>query len=290
MIGKSLFTAFALFLFYEFFLRETQITRDNSQNDKSANIISVQNFLFGYSDQDISNDTLIVGSSVSRKIITDSLGKNFINLAFNAWSTYDGLELIKLSGRKPACLLVETNFVKNQVLEPEITGNLEPISYYSGKTFKSMQLNNQPVGLLIGWGKNLMSARIEKMKEEKRTNVKLYNLNLQMNSESMNKSGPDSVLRRRFNVLKNLISGFKKENVAVIFYEIPFDQRLEEAASVVKVRYYFKEYFPPSEFDYIPLPPSGNYTFSDGVHLSPRSALEYTLYMKTQINYLRTKR
>jgi hypothetical protein len=290
MIGKSLFIALFLFLIYELYLRESNLNTDNSQNDKSANIISVQNFLFEYSDKEISQDTIIVGSSVSRKIITDSLGKNFINLAFNAWSTYDGLELIIRSGRVPSCVLVETNYVKNQVLEPEITDNLEPISYYSGKTFKSLQLNNQPVGLLIGWGKNLMRTRIEKMKEEKRNNAKLYQLNLQMNSEIMNQMIPDSILAKRFSVLKNLISGLKKQNVAVIFYEVPFDQSLENAASVVEIRNYFHEYFPSSEFTYIPGSSGGQYTYSDGVHLSPRSALEYTLYLQKQLYQLRTRK
>src|SRR5664279_3530391 len=126
MVWKSLFIAIILLVVYEFILRVSDIQWDTSQNDKSTNIISTQNFLYNFSEQELSEDTVIVGTSVSRKLITDSLGKHFISLAFNAWNTYDGLELLRLSGKKPACLLIETNYAKNQILPVEIESNLQP--------------------------------------------------------------------------------------------------------------------------------------------------------------------
>jgi hypothetical protein len=274
------------FITYESLLRITHISWDTSQNDKSANIISTQNFLYDYSEQEISMDTVIVGTSVSRKLITDSMGKHFINLAFNAWNTYDGLELLKLSRKRPACLMVETNYAKNQILPPEIESNLEPLSYYSGKIFKSLQLRNQPTGLLIGWGKNLMKDRIEKMKDEKRANVALYKLNLQINKEKMNESIPDSILTKRFKVLKSLIEGFQKDHIKVVFFEVPVNDELQNTASMVEVRNCYYTYFPKNEFCYLPMPVENNYTFSDGVHLSPQSALKYSIYLKNELHNL----
>jgi hypothetical protein len=290
MIKKSLSIAFTMCVAYEILLRNTVIPWDTSQNDKSANIISAQNFLFNYSGVEMAADTVIVGTSVSRKLILDSLGKQFINLAFNAWGTYDGLELLKLSGHKPACIMVETNYMKNQLLEPEIKSNLEPISYYSGKYVKCLQLRNQPVGLLIGWGKNLMKTRIDQLKEKKRTNVGLYQFNLQMNRNLMNQPIPDSVLNKRFLILKSLIEGFRNENIGIVFYEVPFDKELERTASTLAIREYYGKYFPPSEFKYISQPPSAdNYIYSDGVHLGLQSALDYTLYLKNELNTLNTQ-
>jgi hypothetical protein len=280
MIRKSIFISIGLLLLYELFLRVTNIRWDTSQNDKSANIISVQNFLYNYSAAEMEKDTVLIGTSVSRKLNTDSIGTHFISLAFNAWNTYDGLELVKRSGEKPACLLVETNYAKSQYLEPEITSNLEPISYYSGKFFKSLQLQYQPAGLLIGWGKNLMRKRIELMKLQKRSDTALYQFNLQMNKEKMNEPIPDSVLVRRFTILKSLISGFKKENIDVIFFEVPVSKELQFTASMTEVRKYYLTYFPENEYRHIPLPAENDYSFSDGVHLSPQSAIAYSLYLK----------
>jgi hypothetical protein len=283
MIRKSILVAALLFLAYECFLRMTDIKWDTSQNDKSGNIISVQDFVYDYSRGDMEKDTIIVGTSVSRKLITDSLGKHYINLAFNAWSNFDGLELVKLNHKRPACLLIETNYAKNQILQPEITSSLDPLSYYPGRAFKSIQLRNQPTGLLVGWGKDQMKERIEKLKEKKRENIELYHFSIRMNKEIMMKSIPDSVLQKRFAVLKTLIDGFRSQKVGIVFYEVPVDKELENATSLLEVRNCFHQYFPENEFRYIPMPPDNDYVFSDGVHLSPQSALEYTLYLKGEL-------
>ena len=285
MISKSILTAIILLLLYETFTRVSgRHGLDTSQNDKSANLISVQDFIYNYPQRDIAVDTVIVGTSVSRKLITDSLGGHYINLAFNAWSTYDGLQLVKLSRKKPACLLVEMNYVKSQVLQPEITNSLEPISYYSGKMLKSLQLRNQPVGLMVGEIKNSNKARMDELKKKKRDNTELYKLNLRMNIEKMNQLIPDSILDKRFTVLKLLIDGFKKQDIGVVFFEVPFDEELEHTASVLQTRKYFYRYFPPTSFKYVSIPTVNNYVYSDGVHLSLESALDYTLYLKSELN------
>jgi hypothetical protein len=284
MISRSVIIVAFLFIAFELFLRITDIPWDTSQNDKSANIISVQDYIYNYSANQLKEDTVIVGTSVSRKLITDTLGRHYVNLAFNAWNSFDGLELVKINGKKPSCILVETNYAKNQILQPEISGSLDPVSYYPGITFKSLQLRNQPTGLLIGWAKNLLKTRIDRLKEKKRENVDLYNFSLQMNKEIMNQPIPDSILDKRFDVIKSLIDGFKKDGVHIVFYEVPVDKELGETTSLVQVRSYFRKYFPENENLYIPSPAAAGYVFSDGVHLSAQSAMEYTLYLKSELH------
>ena len=290
MIRKSIILCLILFIVYELFLRVSDIHWDTSQNDKAENIISAQDFIFNYSAKEISEDTVILGTSVSRKLITDSLGKHFINLGFNAWSSYDGLELVKMSKKKPACLMIEMNYVKSQILQPEIVNNLKPVSYYSGKIFRSLHLSNQPVGLIVGWGKNLMKDRIVELKEKKREDVALYESNLKVNRQIMNEAVPDSVLDKRFVKLKSLIDGFKKENVSILFFEVPISKELENTASMLAVRRFFNKYFPGNEYQYIPQPVENHYVYSDGVHLSLGSALDYTLDLKKELNKLGTAR
>jgi hypothetical protein len=288
MIRKSIIFCVILFLAYELFLRVADIHWDTSQTDKAENVISAQDFIFNYSAKEVSEDTVILGTSVSRKLVTDSLGKHFINLGFNAWSSYDGLELVKMSKKKPACLMIEMNYVKSQVLQPEIVDNLKPISYYSAKLFKSLHLRNQPVGLIVGLGKSLMSDRIIDLKEKKREDTALYASNLRLNRKIMNQTVPDAVLDARFVKLKSLIDGFKKENVGILFFEVPISRELENTASMLAVRRFFSTYFPRNEYQYIPRPAQNNYVYSDGVHLSIGSALDYTLDLKKELNKLGT--
>ena len=58
MISKSIVTAIILLLLYETFTRVSdRHGLDTSQNDKSANLISVQDFIYNYPQQDIADDT-----------------------------------------------------------------------------------------------------------------------------------------------------------------------------------------------------------------------------------------
>lgn len=287
MIKKSIITAVVLLIAYEAVIRFAGIKWDTSQNDKSANLISAQNFIYNLSDDEVKNDTLIIGSSISRKLVTGSLGKNYFNLAFNAWSSYDGLELLRITGKKPACILVETNVVGYQSLQEDVKGSLSPVSYYSSVTFKSFQLQNQPVGLLVGGIKEKLKARMDAMRKLKRQDQALYDYNIKLEKEKQAIALPDSEMVKRFTVLKELITGFKKQNIQVVFFEVPFDNELENTAIMQQNRKYFSQYFPVSEYKYVQLPPVNNYVYSDGLHLSLESALPYTLYLKTALEKLK---
>jgi hypothetical protein len=288
MIKKSIITAVVLLLAYEAVIRLAGIKWDTSQNDKSANLISAQNFIYNRSAEEVKKDTLIIGSSISRKLVTDSLGKNYFNLAFNAWSSYDGLELLRITGKKPACILIETNVVGNQSLQEDVKGSLSPVSYYSSRAFKSFQLQNQPVGLLVGGIKEKLKAKMEAMRRLKRQNQELYDYNVKLEKEKQMQPLPDSEMVKRFTVLKNLVAGFKQQNIQVVFFEIPFDAELENTAINQQNRKYFSQYFPESEYKYVQLPPVNNYVYSDGIHLSVESALPYTLYLKNELEKLKT--
>ncbi len=290
MVRKSVIVAISLLIIYELILRVTSVPWDSSQNDKSANLISAQNYLYNYSAKEIEEDTVILGTSVSRKLVIDSIGNHFINLSFNAWTAYDGLGVVKMNGSRPACLLIETNYVKELVLQPELSGIMEPISYYSGKVFKSLHLANQPAGLLVGWGKNRMQSRIDALREKKRKDTGLYNLNVIQNKGFMNETTSDSALTRRFEMLKALITTFQKNGTSVIFYEIPIDHELENTNSMVEVRKYYSSFFPNNEYTYIPKPEMNNFTYSDGIHLSKESAVAYSLYLKSELSAINKKK
>jgi hypothetical protein len=283
MMKKSILLALILIISYELFVRATAFNWDTSQNDKSANIISAQNFIYNLSDKEVTADTIIIGSSIGRKLTTELLGKNYYNLAFNAWGAYDGMEIVRLTKKKPACLLVETNVVSNQTLQEDIVGSLKPLTYYSNVFMKSFQLKNQPVGLVVGGIKQKLKAKMEEMKMKKRENQTLYDLNIKLEKEKLDITLPDSVYTSRFIKLKELIGGFKAQGIPIVFFEVPYDTTLINTATNLKNRQYFQKYFPSSQYTYIPLPPVNDYIYSDGIHLSVKSAPVFTQYLKTSL-------
>jgi hypothetical protein len=286
MIKKSILMFIILLALYEAGLKISHIDWDTSQNDKSANLISAQNFIYNTSAKEVKKDTLIVGSSVTRKLVTPVLGENYRNLGFNAWGSFDGLDLVNRTNFKPACILVEMNFVGAQDAKAGIQSSLEPLSYYPNRMFQSFQLRNQPVGLMVGSIKNLMKDKIEAAKKAKRENKELYNFTLDMTKKDLMKPLDDSVLQARFLGLKNLIEKFKAENIGIVFFEVPVDPVLENTSTLLNNRKYFHQFFPDSAYHYISLPPENKYVYSDGVHLNAESAVAFTQYLKNEVNKL----
>jgi hypothetical protein len=282
MISKSLILFVVILVIFELTLRFFDLSWDTSQNDKSANIIAAQNFVYKYSVTNLNKDTIIVGSSKSRKLIMDSLGTNFINLAFNGWSAYDGLDLLKRSKTLPACILIESTGLGEVITKEEITKIFDPLLAYK-HFLKSTQLKNQPVGLLIGFLKEKMMSRILAAKKLKRQNISLYNHSVKMTKGNYKKVLADSICLRSLNVIKDLVDYFKSQNVKIIFYEIPIDSALMNTAYMVSARGYYNKYFPDSVYRNIHTPPINNYVFSDGIHLLRESAIDYTKYLKNSL-------
>lgn len=286
MIKKSVFVFIILLALYELIIRIFPVQWDTSQNDKSANLISAQNFIYNAPGKKVKNDTVIVGSSISRKLITGIFGNNYLNISFNGWGSLDGLELIKRTGKIPSCVLVETNEIGEPDLKEGIKSSLEPLVYYPNTLLRSFQLRNQPTGVLIGFLKNLMKEKIAEAKRKKRENTELYNYNLNMIQNGFSKEIPDSLLKKRFYALKELVADLEKQGMGIIFFEIPMSPTLENTLQIATTRNYFHQFFPDTLYQYILLPKVNNYIYSDGIHLTAESAIEYTYYLKNEISKL----
>ncbi len=271
---------------YELILRIFPVQWDTSQNDKSANLISAQDFIYNAPGKKVKSDTVIVGSSVSRKLITGIFGDNYLNISFNGWGSLDGLELIKRTGKTPSCVLVEMNFIGEPDVKEGIKSSLEPLVYYSNTLLHSFQLKNQPTGILIGFLKNLMKGKIDEAKKKKRENTELYNYNLKLIKNGFMKEIPDSLLQQRFYALKELVAELKQQGKGIIFFEIPMAPSLENTTQIAINRNYFHQFFPETLYQYVSLPKVNNYIYSDGIHLSAEGATDYTYYLKKQVNEL----
>jgi hypothetical protein len=165
--------------------------------------------------------------------------------------------------------------------QEEIINIFDPILSYK-KLIKSIQLQNQPVGLLIGFLKDQMKSKILASKKLKRSNETLYNYSIKMIKTEYSKALADSISIRRLSKLKEIVKEFEMQNVKIIFFEVPIDTALMHTTYMDSARNYYTNYFPDSVYGHI-YPPVNNYIYSDGIHLLPESATDYTNYLKRSL-------
>ncbi len=128
--------------FIQFF--QTSITRIG-QTTAHRNTVKAEEYLYEAASH---YDTLIVGSSMSERLLTDSLGHDYYNLAFAGLSSQVGLTLIQHSGHWPRLIFVETNTLLNPVAATKLPALGDgPIWQTVRQHFLFMRQKYQPVGV-----------------------------------------------------------------------------------------------------------------------------------------------
>ena len=108
MIRRSLLVFALLVVGYALYIKFGKPELNTVQHQASGNRISAEQYIFA---PDEPNSTVIVGSSLAFRIAMDSLPPNTINLGFGGLTVYDGLELVRRSGKKPRRVVLETNMI-----------------------------------------------------------------------------------------------------------------------------------------------------------------------------------
>lgn len=300
MIKKSLFTLFTLFIVYEALLMTTIPVR-TSWHQHQNNIIIGEKYL--YSKDDSTCNNVIIGSSLSARINMNSL-PDFYNLSFGGLSVFEGLNVLKHKETLPKNVFIETNIVLNEadvvlneMSEGFNTTLFSPILFTLRKYVVSLREDKQPIYVMLGVIENITKLLTRKPADENlKQNInlsyahdnELFNKMLSLHIEAYSKEPGKKAINERFSLLLEHIRYLKKKGVNVVFFEMPINDNLIQLplAKIIKSKFYY--YFPKENFQYIELPNGANYVTSDGVHLTPEEAIEYTLYFKKQVNSLHT--
>jgi hypothetical protein len=287
MIKKTLITTLIAFIAYSafvaFFAPKWWFA---SQHQWQDNIIKAQKFI--YDDQD-SYDNIIVGSSISCRLVMDSL-PNTYNLSFSGQSIFDGLEVLRQKNKFPKNIFIEMNFVLRPENENFTSSLNSPILYYPKKILPSLREDKQPIAIigeqlsfrftakLIGKTKSILGIT------QKKVNNKKYNVFfdkiLKKEIENYSTLPVPLVLNQSFSNLEIYIKELKKKGVNIIFFEMPVDSRLNNLPGAKLIRKTFFEYFPKTRYHYVPIPDSIKYKTTDGIHLNKVDALRYTIYLR----------
>lgn len=297
MITRTFLTAIVLLTLYAVFVSNLAPSWwVSAQSQWQKNISRAQIFLYNDSD---TLQNVIVGSSLSERLLTDSLPATY-NLAFSGKSAFDGLNLLESKTTMPKKVFIETNFI-HRPPSPEFTSLINnSVMYYPRKLILGLREDKQPMAIfglmqvngLIGFSRFILNkpavkAEILAVKDKPDEVNPIFKQLLNIQSDYFSEQPKESRLDSSFTKLLYHVKQLEGKGVKVIFFEMPINKDLEKLPLSKAIRHGFQKHFPTSQYTYLSLPASGKFHTTDGVHLGKNEALTYTLFFKTEMQNIR---
>ena len=285
MIRKTLIVTIAFVLLWSVivnFLPQDLVT---FQSQRDRNLILAQDYL--YNTTGLHDKRVILGTSLSQRIVLPLLPDNFYNLAFGGQGVFDGLDIVNHIQEKPGVVFIEMN----NILKPEgelFTESLfGPFTYNLKKYFPFLQDKNKPVGVLRGLSRPRQEADVDlDIKEDTPENSTAYNAALEQQKNTYNLKPKKKELDLAFQRMRDAVEQLEKEGSTVVFFEMPVHRELCATQRVQTIRQRFFKEFPRDKYLYIKQPNCNNYRTTDGIHLTKASGNRYSIYFKNRVDAL----
>lgn len=290
MIKKTFITFLIIFTLYSIFWILHTPKAIIAQEHWQENQITAQNYLYGDLD---SVENLIIGTSLSRALIMDSL-PGFFNLSLNGELPFQGLEAMEKKGIYPKRVFIETNRIFswfNKGLFNEIL--YSPVLYTLRTPFPILRDGRQPI--------LTAATSVESMFVDRKIfytalydRAILYGGRIDMNNEAdvrftfreyMERPN-DKQMETTISLLNHYFEILKRHNTEIIIYEMPISKTLCNTPKMTGTREQMRKYFPPAEYIYLPQPECLDYKTYDGTHMVRDEAIKYTHLFKTQVDSL----
>lgn len=287
MILKSVLTAVITLLLYTVLIVFFQGSiKHSGQTTLQRNVVKAEDYLY---EANKHFDTVLVGSSMSERLIMDILPGGCYNLAMAGFSSLDGLQLIKQSGHWPRLIYVELNTLDRGRTSDAIQALGNPNRQFLNQYLPFLRQKYQPVGviksLLRGWRYGQVQfvdfgagTAFDSSFQEKAVQGKL---------QEMDNMLPDSVVRANVEIAGQYIETFRQKGVKVVFFETPIDVRLQNHRMTATIRRYMSNRFPASQYPTVNVPADA-YQTNDGIHLTQAENIRYTTYLRQHLSQLTT--
>jgi hypothetical protein len=262
---------FGFFVSYNLWLLFFPVTKREIYD----NVERTEEFLFSGKK----HDCVLVGSGLIGTMETAAFNHAF-KLYFPYYGSCTGLEIIALSGKIPAILLVETNYIFKGINEELID---RVFTKHAGlKRYLPFLLRkHQPLNLIKTHLKQLLrkdkkaAGPVEAAKNEQALAVFI----------DLYKDRPEQ--HKFFNDINHLKSNIElvvSKGCEVIFFESPMDPVLEDAPLFHFQRQALREMFSENDFRWIRADQHDAYETEDGIHLTHNSLQKFTKYIEAQIS------
>jgi hypothetical protein len=257
-----------------------------SQNFTQGNRIRAQDFLYGNEGK---GKPVILGSSLIGGLSKDSLS-GFINLGFSAQTIFDGFACVQKKGDLPHYLFVESNLYLNKEDLDFTHPLLATAPFLIKKNICSLRDRYQPslmlgstvvvplVTSLVGLVNNSDGKKEGQFENKPEFFQKMLSEHLRKESVL-----PDEKkLHNALDLLHKWTDVLKKNNVRVVFFEMPVNEKLRNSPGVKRMKEALKSAFPPGEYLYIPDADGLDLKTVDGKHLDKVSADIYSGYFRIE--------
>lgn len=261
------------FIFYSLVLQKINPSVTVFQNQFIRNYSIAEKYIYADSPPKI----IIVGSSMSSRLIKDKFNHDVYNLSFTAGSILTALNIIKESKRIPDTILIESN-VAHKELDNDMIDNLfTPIIWKVKGHIKSLQFTYQPINILLSAAKSIYdNKQSENLNEQ--VNIKL--LQNSLNKFIKDNNNPIGLTgKNNLNELKNVVNYFKSKGTTIVFFEMPVHPLILSSRKYIELRSILQAMFPDSAFHWVEHSDAEKYLTNDGIHLLHKSASEYSVLL-----------
>ena len=283
MIRKAVFTTILLLLAYSLFITifRSDIRR-TAQTVEQRNTVKAEEFLYENGAQ---ADTIIVGSSMSNRLLFDSLpghAGHYYNLSLEGMASVDGLHLITYSRYRPKLILVEINTLDRKADTTFFHKFVEPGWSQIRQYVPFMRLKYQPIGVMKALLRDWRGGGSDDIVENVDT---AFVTRLVRERLSQTNDKPQySALQATINEANPYVKTLRTEGTQLIFFEMPTDSRIRKSNVSTRLRELVLEKFPASDFRHIPFP-NDTYQTTDGVHLPRNECVRYTRYLYEELTH-----
>jgi hypothetical protein len=309
MMKKSLICLLALFLLYNaaLLIVDPPDRVTHAQHQWQMNVLKAQEYVYDRKD----SRYVFAGTSLTFRLPGSALPDGSFNLAMAGTSTFEGLEIIKTSGASPEAVFIETNFLFRKP-DNSLTGSLfQPVMYRLRKWLPALRERNQPVSYYLAVtiifkriiqkiggiftapdiAKPLPPAKAEPAAKKRSLDRQAaIDRNLKVQLEALNTRPSDEEAGALIESLRAYVRYFQQKGVQVIFFEVPFHQKLYGTRYNKWKSGELERLFPPEQYAYIKYPFADTVKTTDGVHLTKESALLYCSYLSQQIEKIMNHR
>lgn len=292
MIKKSIFTTNLLLLLHLLFILHNPSLGEVT-HQWQENINKAQEYIYSNNV-----DTVIVGSSLSARIIGDSI-PSVKSLSFSGCSVEDGLIIIQSKEQVPKCILVESNFFFRDNHSELFSGIIKgPMSIFR-KWIPSLREQYEPICLYnslfncayndyIKMKKGQLGVETQdkrNLSQKSSIDIKILNEGILRYKEADNELS-DQELRKRLNKMKGHVNELEARGCLFIFFEMPINDKLIHLKQNNQTRNILHKEFPQNKYLYLPSDTS-DYITTDGIHLDLEEQIRFSHYFRTILDKYR---
>gem|GEM_PF-1428064 len=261
-------------------LRHSGIELTHFQNQWIKNYAVAEGFIY----EDDVPEIVVVGSSMAARLDSSVFDGQLYNMAFNSIGYATGLEILKNGSHVPDYVLLEANIIENKPNEEMINRLYYPIMWKVKKWLAFLQHRYQPINFVV----SVVNQKFGRSdSEEGQSDVSTDILNREIKRHLAYNNLVNSELDNTdLTSLREGILSLEERGVKVMLFMMPVDPRISDS-----YRYTTRAELISKQLGQWPLIVSSKdnlhlFTTTDGIHLTPKGASEYTLELhRTLVDY-----